>query len=185
MEPIYLFISEKFSISQIRVSLQSLLQGENNVVTLIALIKKVQDCPCGQPVVVTHVLMTFHMREGNECWLKDAELMNSTHRFYYITIFFISLCSVDLLAGFNGQEGGLYLTGNILGIQIQTHKIVTGFTVEMAQLTLAPFCQLYTPMSVGLCVEFIMDTYGITTAPDDQERGTRISYAFGKINQFD
>lgn len=87
---------------------------------------------------------------------------------------------MDLLAGFNSEEGGLYLTGSILAIEAQTHKTVTGFTVEMAKFVLEPYCQTYTPMSAGLCLAFIMDTYNITTAPNDQERGVRIAHAFGR-----
>ena len=90
--------------------------------------------------------------------------------------------SVDLIAGFNGQEGGVFLAPIIQGLAATQKKTITGFTNGMCRDALKKTCNGLTPMSINLCVDFYMHTYNITSAPNDQERGVRLSYVFGKTN---
>ena len=90
--------------------------------------------------------------------------------------------SVDLIAGFNGQEGGVFLAPIIQGLAATQKKTITGFTNDMCRDALKKTCNGLTPMSINLCVDFYMHTYNITSAPNDQERGVRLSYVFGKTN---
>ena len=52
----------------------------------------------------------------------------------------------------------------------------------MCRDALKKTCNGLTPMSINLCVDFFMHTYNISSAPNDQERGVRLSYVFGKRN---
>ena len=89
---------------------------------------------------------------------------------------------MDLIAGFNGQEGGVALTPIIQGLAATQKKTITGFTNEMCRDVLKKTCNGLTPMSINLCVDFYMHTYNISSAPNDQERGVRLSYVLGKTN---
>lgn len=93
----------------------------------------------------------------------------------------IAFYSVDLIAGFNGQEGGVELIPLMAIMAKEEGKAITGFTNEMSRNLMRTLCKSTTPMSIGLCVDFYMNAYNITNAPDDQERGVRLSYAFGKL----
>lgn len=77
------------------------------------------------------------------------------------------------MAGFNGQEGGIRLS-------LMMNANVTGYTNNMVQALLRDYCKSLTPLSVDLCVQFLMREYKIISAPNDQERGVRLSYVYGK-----
>ena len=96
-------------------------------------------------------------------------MMNNLHAENILLYFH----SVELMAGFNGQEGGIRLS-------LMMNANVTGYTNNMVQALLRDYCKSLIPLSVDLCVQFLMREYKIISAPNDQERGVRLSYVYGK-----
>lgn len=68
----------------------------------------------------------------------------------------------------------------MFGTGVNTAATVSGYTGEMARTALLNYCTKLTPMSAALCLSFLLKTYNITDAADNQERLIRLSYAFGK-----
>ena len=71
----------------------------------------------------------------------------------------------DLLSGFNGQEG----------IRLSASR--RRYKVKRA---LTPLCQMMTPFSLDLCIEFLTDIYGFNNISSLQQKDFQLSEVFGE-----
>ena len=83
-----------------------------------------------------------------------------------------------MLSGFNGQEGSISAFLPTLTNATQ-EPFTDGLSLDYVKIALLHTCEVATPPSVNLCVEFYINTYGLDTTDDDKERGVRLSYALG------
>ena len=85
----------------------------------------------------------------------------------------------DLLCGFNKQEGATFALLPITFLNLTQESVLNGMSKEYARVTLTSICEKATPLSVDLCVNSLMSTYGLDTITDDKERGIQLSYVYG------
>ncbi|XP_067946461.1 acetylcholinesterase-like [Watersipora subatra] len=85
----------------------------------------------------------------------------------------------DLLGGFNGQEGASFLVPTALNLTQES--IAKGMSEKYADIGLEFTCSTINRLSVNLCKDFFIRTYGLDTAANDTERGIRYTYAMGEL----
>ena len=94
-------------------------------------------------------------------------------------IFDCSCCSVDLMVGFNRQEGGLALSVDFFAYSLFTGVKPTTVTADHAESSAYDTCTTENPESAATCTQTMIDYYGLDDAPDNTERATRLSYMYG------
>ena len=88
----------------------------------------------------------------------------------------------DLMAGFNGQEGSVFLHLFVFPmIAARNQSIDEGCSMEMVTEFLQGFCsQSFTTQAPELCADFIIREYGLDTAVDERQRTIRLSLFVGR-----
>ena len=83
------------------------------------------------------------------------------------------------MVGFAKQEGAL---GIFLPTMTNTSQesIENGLSRNYARMVLTDLCKKTTPLSVNLCINFYMKTYGLDTTDDDIKRGLELSFLYGR-----
>ena len=79
----------------------------------------------------------------------------------------------DLLAGFNGMEGGIYIAAFLEPYLQALNKVVTNgcSLADMRSLLTGIICpRFFTSQAPELCAEFIIDTYNMVGSTNDTER---------------
>lgn len=92
------------------------------------------------------------------------------------------------MGGINGGEGGLMFAFALDGFaQMMKFPDVreVGVGMDLARAFLGVHCAMVTPMSVNLCVDFVIDLYKLDEATDDKDRAVKIMMFLGKsINNY-
>jgi len=100
--------------------------------------------------------------------------------FLYILILLVCFVRFDLLAGVNKDEGALAVIPSINMLNMSDPE--AGVSMEVASKILQENCKMLTPLSVKLCVKFLVDTYGLDRLENDIERGHRIGDYVGMFS---
>jgi len=79
--------------------------------------------------------------------------------FLYILILLVCSVRFDLLAGVNKDEGAIAVILSITMLNMSDPE--AGVSMEVASKILQENCEMLTPLSVQLCVKFLVDTYGL------------------------
>lgn len=89
----------------------------------------------------------------------------------------------DLMAGFNGQEGGGFFSYEIAPmIMARNESLDDGCSMEMVKDYLHQHCVLkYTTQAPELCVDFIISLYGLDQAVDERDRAIRLTNMAGNV----
>ncbi|KAF6027311.1 hypothetical protein EB796_014378 [Bugula neritina] len=84
----------------------------------------------------------------------------------------------DLLIGFNEQEGlAVYYFDAVMYARDRNISLADGVTMAFIQDYLTEKCDIwFTPYSIELCVDFIIQTYRLDTAAGDKERAVMYIY---------
>lgn len=87
----------------------------------------------------------------------------------------------DLLAGFNAQEGRLFLTLSLRAFP--DVNITNGVSQEMAERILSNECsRAFTPNSPAMCQYFLDTLYRLKHSRSDRVRAIRLTDILGKIS---
>lgn len=84
----------------------------------------------------------------------------------------------DLMCGVNGQEaaGELNLDAGLFA-SLRNQSVANGMTLDLVRQYLQHSCETrYTPLSPGLCVDYIIGLYRLDRVRSDRERMVRLSY---------
>jgi len=100
--------------------------------------------------------------------------------FLYILILLVCSVRFDLLAGVNKDEGAIAVILSITMLNMSDPE--AGVSMEVASKILQENCEMLTPLSVQLCVKFLVDTYGLDQLENDIERGHRIGDVVGMFS---
>ena len=93
------------------------------------------------------------------------------------------VCRFDLMAGVNGQEGGLMYGFQVPMIAGMLNKSVeNGVDMEIVNAILNMQCGAATPLSTELCVSFLKNLYKLEEPISDRERAKRLIDMQGKTN---
>ena len=94
-----------------------------------------------------------------------------------------SFSRFDLMAGFNGQEGGLFMSLVLFPmLQARNESIDDGCSMEMAKDFLTQYCIMtYTDQAAELCADYIIRLYGLDEAVDRRDRIIRLSLFTGRF----
>jgi len=87
----------------------------------------------------------------------------------------------DLLAGVNKDEGSTTVVGYIGILNMSDPE--AGVSMKLASKILELYCESLTPLSVQLCVKFLIDTYELDQLDNDIKRGHRIGDIFGTFSK--
>ena len=100
-------------------------------------------------------------------------------REYFTTIFY----RFDILAGFNGQEGGVWWAYSVAPFLAALNTTTdNGIDLEQVTTFLQHRCQsMVTPLSANLCSQFIINNYLLNNATDDQDRARNLIEYLGKV----
>ena len=85
---------------------------------------------------------------------------------------------VDLLAGYNGQEGLLMLS-KLLRDDNHQHISKNGMAKQEAREDVRRLCEVFTPNTVDSSFDFMMDSYGIDSEEDDKNRTLKVIEMYG------
>ena len=93
------------------------------------------------------------------------------------------VCRFDLMAGVNGQEGGLMYGFQVPMIAGMLNKSVeNGVDMEIVNAILNMQCGAATPLSTELCVSFLKNLYKLEEPTSDRERAKRLIDMQGKAS---
>lgn len=85
-----------------------------------------------------------------------------------------------MLAGFNGQEGGIiYSAIPLLYPEVTPNSGVSKEIID--KLLLAQCSGALAPMSPDLCVDFLKSKYRLKYTRNNRERAIKLTFALGKI----
>ena len=85
------------------------------------------------------------------------------------------------MAGFNGQEGGIYFAKLVTPVATRFNiSVSNGVSRELLEGVLLPaYCRDITPLSAQLCVDFLTRRYDLADTADDKERAIRLTTMLG------
>ena len=86
------------------------------------------------------------------------------------------------MVGFNEQESA-YEVFSPTNKNLTQESVEHGLSISYVRLALRELCKTTTPLSVNLCIEFYIKTYGLDVITNDTERGIRLSYVLGMLKR--
>jgi len=89
---------------------------------------------------------------------------------------------VDLMIGYNGQEGGLSLAIDLYAASFYYGYFPTSVPLSHASGSTETLCSTVNPESVENCKTILIEQYGLDDAANDVERAIRLSYMYGEMS---
>lgn len=92
-------------------------------------------------------------------------------------------CRFDQIIGFNADEGNIIVIEFGLSSDPPTDQDINeGLSLDyVSRLVRDRLCTQTTPLSVGLCLDYVMDLYGLNSTDDDKERARRYTQFAGRF----
>ena len=92
-----------------------------------------------------------------------------------------SSCRFDQLIGFNADEATSVVVELVPFIPPTDQEIENGFSLDyIRKIVSEGYCLSTTPLSAGLCTEYVISLYALDSTNDDEERARRFTKFAGK-----